>query len=54
MSISTPSGTTDEVAAQVGLSRDAVHKVKQRMRDRLKQQIALQVADEEDLGTESS
>lgn len=41
--------STDEAAAQAGLSRDAVHKVKQRMRDRLKEQIAKQVADEDDL-----
>lgn len=39
--------TTDEVAGNFDMSRDAVHKVKQRMRDRLKRQIAEQIAEDE-------
>ena len=42
--------TLDEVAAKLGMRRDAVQKVKQRMRDRLKASVALQVAEEEGLG----
>jgi hypothetical protein len=33
------------------MSRDAVHKVKQRMRDRLKGEIAAQIEEEESFGT---
>jgi RNA polymerase sigma-70 factor (ECF subfamily) len=39
--------STDEVAAAMGMKRDAVHKVKQRMRDRLKELVAQQVLDED-------
>lgn len=39
--------TTDDVAARFAMSRDAVHKVKQRMRNRLKDLVAQQVRDEE-------
>ena len=39
--------TPDEVAQRLGMKRDAVHKVKQRIRDRLKRQIAKQVEEEE-------
>lgn len=42
--------TLDEVAEQLGMRRDAVQKVKQRMRDRLKASVAAQVAEEEGLG----
>jgi RNA polymerase sigma factor (sigma-70 family) len=38
--------TTDAVAAALGMSRDAVHKVKQRIRDRLKEHVARQVHEE--------
>jgi RNA polymerase sigma factor (sigma-70 family) len=43
--------TTDAVAESFGMSRDAVHKVKQRMRDRLKGEIAAQIEEEESFGT---
>lgn len=39
--------TTDEVAADFGMSRDAVHKVKQRVRDRLKRRVAEQIRADE-------
>jgi len=39
--------TPDEVAARFEMTRDAVHKVKQRMRNRLKELVARQVHDEE-------
>ncbi len=42
--------TPDEVAARLSMTRDAVHKVKQRMRDRLKLLVAAQIADEEEAG----
>jgi len=35
--------TTDEVAAEFEMTRDAVHKVKQRIRDRLKERVAEQI-----------
>ena len=40
--------TPDEVAAAFSMTRDAVHKVKQRMRDRLKAQIVEQIREESD------
>jgi RNA polymerase sigma-70 factor (ECF subfamily) len=39
--------TPDEVAARFEMSKDAVHKIKQRMRNRLKELVARQVQDEE-------
>lgn len=39
--------TTDDVAADFGMSRDAVHKVKQRVRDRLKRRVAEQIRADE-------
>lgn len=39
--------STDEVANQFGMTRDAVHKVKQRIRDRLRHRIAEQVREDE-------
>ena len=39
--------SSDSVARAFGMTRDAVHKVKQRMRDRLKARVAEQVDDEE-------
>jgi RNA polymerase sigma factor (sigma-70 family) len=39
--------STAAAALEFGLSVDAVHKIKQRVRDRLQSQIAAQVADEE-------
>lgn len=44
-------GTTDGVARHFGMTRDAVHKVKQRVRDRLKELIAEQIADEDKFDT---
>lgn len=41
--------STDEVAAAMGMKRDAVHKVKQRLRDRLKELVAQQVLEEDGL-----
>jgi DNA-directed RNA polymerase specialized sigma24 family protein len=38
----------EEVGASFGLSVQAVHKIKQRIRDRLKQLIALQIREEND------
>ena len=46
--------TTDGVATDLSMTRDAVHKVKQRMRDRLKEQVAKQIRDEEDFGTDGA
>ncbi len=40
----------DQVAEQLGMRRDAVQKVKQRMRDRLKACVDAQVAEEEGVG----
>ena len=40
---------TDDVAARFEMTRDAVHKVKQRIRDRLKGRIAKQIAEDEAL-----
>ena len=37
----------DAVARQTGMTRDAVHKVKQRVRDRLKDLIAEQISEED-------
>ena len=42
---------SDAVATALRTSRDAVHKVKQRMRDRLKLLVEKQIHEEEDLGT---
>ena len=39
--------STDAVARAFGMSRDAVHKIKQRMRDRLKLRIAEQIREDE-------
>jgi len=39
--------TTDEVAAAFEMTRDAVHKVKQRIRDRLKERVAEQIREDE-------
>ena len=39
--------STDDVAVSLDMTRDAVHKVKQRMRDRLKRRIAEQVREDE-------
>jgi len=39
--------STDAVARSFGMTRDAVHKVKQRLRDRLKALVAEQIHDEE-------
>lgn len=39
-----------EVAVETGLTEAAVHKIKQRMRDRLKDLVARQIQDEEDDG----
>ena len=39
--------STDEVAADFELSTQAVHKVKQRIRNRLKELISAQIAEEE-------
>ncbi|MCA9255437.1 MAG: sigma-70 family RNA polymerase sigma factor [Phycisphaerales bacterium] len=39
--------TADEIAADSGLSIDAAQKIKQRMRDRLRKQIALQIEQED-------
>ena len=38
----------DQVASKLGMSREAVQKVKQRMRDRLREVVAKQVQEEED------
>jgi RNA polymerase sigma factor (sigma-70 family) len=45
--------TPDQVAERFQMTRDAVHKVKQRMRDRLKELVAVQIHEEENVGTES-
>jgi DNA-directed RNA polymerase specialized sigma24 family protein len=37
----------DEVATSLGMKRDAVHKVKQRMRNRLRDLVAEQILDED-------
>ena len=42
--------TVDIVAREFGVSADAVHKVKQRMRDRLKTLIDAQIRDEDEIG----
>ena len=42
--------STDAVARRFAMSREAVHKVKQRVRDRLKELIARQVHEEDDVG----
>lgn len=39
--------SAEKIAADAGMSVDAVQKIKQRMRDRLKKQIALQIAQED-------
>jgi DNA-directed RNA polymerase specialized sigma24 family protein len=39
--------TVREVAAQFGMSEQAVHKIKQRVRDRLREQIDLQIREED-------
>ena len=41
--------TPQQVARRLGLTQDAVHKVKQRMRDRLKQLVGRQIHEEDDL-----
>lgn len=42
--------TTEQVARELEMSTDAVHKAKQRIRDRLKRLIAAQLDDEDGLG----
>ncbi len=41
--------TVDQVATDLGMTTQAVHKVKQRIRDRLKELVATQVRHEDEL-----
>ncbi len=40
--------TVEQVARAFGMTSQAVHKIKQRLRDRLKEMVATQVRDEDD------